>query len=180
MSRPVIECKDNYKHFSRKDRKFKALKAKKPAAYPFAGLPFVNRKLAEHKAQPEYWDVDLGGGYFGGYKVGEAMALAYLKCDRIHGQPNMDYFLTKIVTSFVIQYERAGGFKAVEQSDGNDGGAALRGQFVGFFNTISQRLALASRLLFHDLDRVTEQELIDIANIGMQFDHVAYMASLKD
>ena len=174
-----IELGAMYQQCQRKDRKPVRIKAKQRLdTYPFRNLPFVAGKRS--KVTATAWDIPAGGGYFGGYKTGEAMALAYLKHDRAHGRSHMYYQFREIVESFLIRIEQEGGWAAYCASEGNDEMAGLRGQFVGFMNTISDRLTMASRFLFHDLDMVTERELIDIANLGLNFDHVAYMGSLSD
>lgn len=177
-----IRVEDHHRQFQRKDRKPICIKAKqKRDEYSFRNLPFVAGK--REKAMAEAWTVPASGGYFGGYTVGEAMALCYLKHDRVHGRMHTHYDLCTVVLSLFKRVDELGGMAAMEDarsSDLNDGIAAIRGQVVGFLNTISDRMTLASKMIFHDLDTIDEEELLNIANIGLNFDHAAYMRSLKD
>jgi hypothetical protein len=147
-------------------------------------LPFVAKRIGKCD-QPLFWDVPATGGYFGGYATGKAMALAYLKVQRKHGSPGVRDPLTRIAGSFMIRFEQSGGSKALREDcfsaeQKNDGMAALRGQYVGFFNTISQWLDLAAMHLGARLDQLDEDELLAEANAGLKFDHAAYMKSLSD
>lgn len=147
----------------------------------FWRLPFVAGWRTE-SASP-CWNVPASGGYFGGYETGEAMAQAFLKFVREEKGDFPAYGLTDIVESFMTRFEQEGG-KAMRDRSPFGGQSetfeALRGQYCGFFNTVSQWLAASATHLGSGLDRIEEQDLVRRANAGLGFDHVAYMASLSD
>lgn len=144
----------------------------------FRSLPFVAGWRS--KTKTPYWNVPATGGYFGGYETGAAMATAFLKFIRssnkdVHG------YLPWIVDSFARRIEQEGGSEMADRRYGKTSESydSLRGQYVGFFNT------LASALLNHAktcdyLDGVSERELVASANAGLGFDQSAYMASLSE
>ena len=178
-----IEINDHHRHFQRKDRKSLRIEAKKKRDdFAFRNLPFVAGK--REKVAARAWTIPASGGYFGGYDVGKAMALLYLKFDRAHGGINMHAHLTAIVESFFIRIDELGGMAAYNSyragEEENDGIQAIRGQFIGFMNTISDRLTLASKFMFQDVETITEEQIFELANVGLNFDFVAYMGSLKD
>lgn len=147
----------------------------------FRRLPFV-AGLRSESAAP-CWNVPASGGYFGGYETGEAMAQAFLKF--LHEEPDdlPSYWLTDIVQSFMVRFEQEGGKAMADRSpcsERSETFQAFRGQYCGFFNTVSQWLAASAKHLGSNLDRITEQDLVHRANAGLSFDHVAYMASLSD
>jgi hypothetical protein len=146
----------------------------------FRSLPFVAGWRTE-SASP-CWNVPASGGYFGGYETGEAMAQAFLKFLRDEQGDFPAYWLTGIAESFMVRFEQEGGRAMKDRSpcSGSDGFEAFRGQYCGFFNTVSQWLAASAKHLGSNLDRLTEQDLVRRANAGLGFDHVAYMASLSD
>lgn len=164
--------------FKRKDRKFVLLKAKKPSKYPFHDLPFM---ASSKKCEAHYWDVPATGGYHGGYETGAALANAYLKYKRLHqSEPHTE--LSHIAESFMVRFEQEGGLqslKRVHGEDADEGMDALRGQYIGFFNTLNYWLASAVRVMGGNLDKVSEQELLDSANLGLQFDSAAFTVAAR-
>ena len=147
----------------------------------FRRLPFVAGWRTE-SASP-CWNVPASGGYFGGYETGEAMAQAFLKFLREEKGDFPAYWLTGIVESFMTRFEQEGGKAMADRSpcsEWSEPFEAFRGQYCGFFNTVSQWLAASAKHLGSNLDRITEQDLVRRANAGLGFDHVAYMASLSD
>ena len=145
----------------------------------FRKLPFVAKWRTKETAQ--YWTVPASGGYIGGYEVGAAMATAMLKFMRA-SEHDVQGYLPNIVESFARRIEEEGGSKMVNAGSANmsESYSSLRGQYVGFFNTLAGCLATASRVLGANLDRVSEAELIARANRGLSFDEPAYIASLDD
>lgn len=147
----------------------------------FCRLPFVAGRRA--KSASPCWNVPASGGYFGGYETGKAMAQAFLKFLRVEEGDLAAYSLTGIAESFMIRFEQEGGKAMADYSpcsERSETFEAFRGQYVGFFNTVSQWLAASAKHLGSNLDQLTEQELVRRANAGLGFDHVAFMASLSD
>lgn len=146
----------------------------------FRRLPFVAGRHS--KSANPFWNIPASGGYFGGYETGEAMALAFLKFLREEDSNIPSYWLTKIAESFMCRWEQEGGSDMAERRHLNhsDGFDSIRGQYVGFFNTLSQWLSAAAKGMGSNLDRMTERELVARANMGLGFNHIAYMASLSD
>jgi len=156
------------------------LKRRPHVRTPFLQLPFVGSRGT--KRTKRFWDVPATGGYFGGYKTGEAMALAFLKFLRADESEYPNYQLTQIVESFMVRFEEEGGEAMVDRriSDWSTSFDSLRGQHVGFFNTLSVWLAAAAKNLGPRLDNLTEQELVRRANAGLKFDSAAYIAELEN
>ncbi|MCW5879711.1 MAG: hypothetical protein KIS91_02070 [Anaerolineae bacterium] len=144
-------------------------------------LPFVATQPRRSTA-PD-WTVPPTGGYFGGYETGEAMAATFLKFLREHGTEFPAYPLTNIVASFMVRFEEEGG-RAMDtrrpMSERTDSFESLRGQYVGFFNTLSCWLKVAAKHLGGNLDRITDEALVRKANAGLGFDQAAFMASLSN
>lgn len=57
---------------------------------------------------------------------------------------------------------------------------SFRGQYVGFFNTVTTWLAASAKQLGSSLDRIDERDLVNRANAGLGFDSAGYIASLAD
>lgn len=156
------------------------LKKRKSTGIAFRDLPFVASRRTTTDA--EYWHVPATGGYFGGYETGQAMARALLKFHRSEKSTDLSYALTAVVTSLMRRFEEEGG-RAMDDrraDDRSDGFDSFRGQYVGFFNTLSGWLEASARQLGHGLDKVSDDELLIMANAGLNFDCNAYMESLED
>jgi len=157
------------------------LKRKPRVKHGFRRLPFVAGWRTD--SDTPCWHVPASGGYFGGYETGEAMAQAFLKFLREEQSDFPATWLTGIAESFMTRFEQEG-VKAMADrkpmSEWSDSFDSFRGQYVGFFNTISQWLSASAKHLGSNLDRIEEQDLVRRANAGLGFDHVAYMASLSD
>lgn len=139
-------------------------------------LPFVAGKRTDCAAP--FWSVPATGGYFGGYETGVAMAHAFLKFLRTSDDCFYVHWLTSIARSFMVRFEQEGG-QAMQSRPFCECSAefsSLRGQYCGFFGTVSQWLATSARNLGADLDRLTEQDLLACANAGLGFDDAAYAA----
>lgn len=129
-----------------------------------------------------FWDVPATGGYMGGYETGEAMALAFAKFLREESGDYAGGALTHIVGSFMERYEDEGGKEMEERPvpEQSHSSASLRGQYVGFFNTIAKLLRDAAQRLGGEFDRTSERELLQRANSGLGFDEAACIASFDD
>lgn len=141
----------------------------------FYDLPFVARRFG---SSTPCWNVPATGGYFGGYKTGEALAVLFLEQQRV-GQKNMSA-LTIIIESMMMAYEREGG-KAMHSQpmeQWTESFNSFRGQYVGFLNTIQSHLMRAFSA--GGYCPPTVRELMDHANKGLEFDEKAYFASLED
>lgn len=126
---------------------------------PFHRLPFVNP--SRNRTTTKFWSLPLQGGYIGGYEAGAAMAEAFLKHLRSN---NSDFHgeLTSIVGSMMEQFSNLEGSKMEELpvSDRSDAYSSFHGQYVGFFNTVTNWMAEYVKIFGHSLDQVSERELI--------------------
>jgi hypothetical protein len=151
------------------------LKRKSRAASGTARLPFIGGSGPDR-----CWNIPATGGYFGGYETGEAMAQAYLKMQRSSASTSC-FFVTAIVASFMARFEKEGGSEmAARRDQWSEGYESFRGQYVGFFNTISAWLDRAAVNCGSELDRITDDDIRTRANAGLAFDDAAYMASFSD
>ncbi|OQS31132.1 hypothetical protein [Chromobacterium haemolyticum] len=140
----------------------------------FRRLPFVNKTL---------WDVPATGGYFGGYDTGEALALMFLKFLRQREANGIEpHHLTWLAEAFMARAEEEGGQAMADLPipEQTDSYGSFRGQYVGFFNTLTMWLSAASKHLGSKLDDIDDKTLLAQANAGLGFDEAAYLASLKD
>lgn len=156
------------------------IKRKTTSQVGFRSLPFVAGPRTD--SDSPCWHVPATGGYFGGYETGEAMAQALLKLHRSEKSADSSFALTHIVKSFMRRFEEEGG-KAMDDrraSDRSDSFDSLRGQYVGFFNTMSEWLEAVAQQLGGRLDKISNDELLSRANAGLNFDEKAYMDSLED
>lgn len=126
---------------------------------PFHRLPFVGRTA---------WQVPATGGYFGGYATGEAMALSFLHYLRAGNDDLPETRLAQIVTAFAAHLAEA-------DDSGRD---SVRGQAIGFCNTLSGWLTRAARQWGDTL--APPRDLVRRANAGLGFDEAAYLASLGE
>lgn len=159
----------------------RALRRKPQAAHGFHRLPFVAGRRAGSAAP--CWQVPASGGYCGGYETGEAMAQAFLKFLREEQSGSPARYLTGIAESFMTRFEQEGGKAMADRtpiSEWSHSFDSLRGQYTGFFNTVSLWLAAAAKQLGANLDGIEEQAMLRRANAGLGFDEAAYMASLSD
>ncbi len=150
------------------------LKLKDPKKTVLWDLPFADKKTMS------YWALPATGGYFGGYKTGNAMALVFLRYLRNRDQtlpPIND--LTQILEAFFKRIQDAGGPLPPLQDPGG-AYASLRGQYVGFFNCVTQWVAVASTKLGDSLDELSDADLAATAKEGLGFDGVGYFDSLPD
>jgi len=124
-------------------------------------LPFVGK--GGNGPGLSFWNVPATGGYTGGCKTGEALALLYMKHLREHGPTAGGRLQTMAFSMF--------------EDGANDD--ARRGQIVGFFAAIEKAWFLACRQNA-GLDDFRAADLLEAANAGLAFDEEAYLASLPD
>lgn len=150
------------------------LKLKDPKKTVLWDLPFADKKTMS------YWAVPATGGYFGGYKTGNAMALIFLRHLRNRDQtlpPIND--LTQILEAIFKRIQDAGGPLPPLQEPGG-AYASLRGQYVGFFNCVTQWLWVAATKHGDSLDELSDADLVAQANEGLRRDEAGYYDSLPE
>ncbi|WP_031432306.1 hypothetical protein [Methylomarinum vadi] len=121
---------------------------------PVHRLPFVDTQPG--KSGISFWNVPKTGGYSGGCKTGNALALIYLKHLREYGCGDGGGSLQTIAMDMF-------------DSEGNDSPEhdALRGQMVGFFSELDRYLAGAVNCLTGDLDKYSNEKLLQEAIDGL-------------
>lgn len=150
------------------------LKPKNPQKTALWDMPFADKKTRS------YWAVPATGGYLGGYKTGNAMALVFLRHLKNRDQtlsPIND--LTHILEAIFRRIQEAGGPLPPLQDPGG-AYASLRGQYVGFFNCVTQWLWVAATKYGDSLDELSDADLVATANEGLMFDEAGYYDSLPD
>lgn len=165
---------DRFNNFRRMDVNARPLRMRR-GKHPYLSLPFVG------KGEAGYWSVPASGGYFGGYKTGEAMAHAFFKVVRDDSATHSNTYLAAVVEAFMCRFEQEGGAsvsRSARASNANDGMPALRGQWVGFFNTVMHWASIGVKRYGGGLDAVSMQALVDDANAGLGFDMAAFMKML--
>lgn len=127
-------------------------------------LPFVGNRRPGHHGGICFWDVPSTGGYGGGNKTGQALALIYLQHLKENGRSG----------GGTLQH------MAFDMLNGCDDDSARKGQVVGFFSELERWLSGAAKHLEGGLDSVPPKQLLEAANDGLAFDEEAYLASLPD
>lgn len=135
-------------------------------------LPFVGRV----HVQPEhgglsFWDVPLTGGYIGGCKAGEALAVSTLVFLREEGGETPDRWLLGQIAAAWME-------RAIDASP--EECIALRGQAVGFMSKMSEWVSAAAADLGANLDRTDKAAILTRINAGLAFDEEAFLARLPD
>ena len=137
------------------------LKAKPSSCKGIWALPFTAD--SRRKSNTPYWVVPATGGYEGGYEIGVLMANSYLKLLRNESNNGCINYLGLISES--IESRTKGVYredlKSYEQSNEYD---SLKGQKVGFFNTLDQWLSFAAKNAGGRLDELTNKDLIKQVN----------------
>ncbi|MGH1449933.1 MAG: hypothetical protein ACRBBM_11010 [Pseudomonadaceae bacterium] len=126
---------------------------------PLHRLPFVGS--VSGKPRLSFWTVPRAGGYVGGCKTGEALALIYLKHLIDHADPLGCGQLQWIVGD-MVNMPQYSSHQTAEMS-------ALRGQIVGFFSTLDPFLRGAAVHLNHGLQNVEFNDLLNRANQGLDW-----------
>ena len=154
------------------------LKKKRRVKCPLDNLIFTT---AERDHPNPCWNVPTTGGYLGGYETGRAMAHDFLKMLRNDQSSTPPTDLAQIVKSFAIKFGIENGpemcNKPIPERTENFG--SLHGQYVGFFNTLSEWLKAGAKHLVGGLDEMTEDDLLARANAGLVFDEEAYLKQLE-
>lgn len=111
-----------------------------PTPSRYEDLPFVG----DPQSPAPHWTLPAVGGYEIGYDTGADMAHAFLEfmCRGLHpGQ--YSFHLSRIILSFYVRIDAEGGLPALDAAQHSSEMESLRGQFFGFFNTVSAVLAEA-------------------------------------
>ncbi len=133
----------------------------------FKRLPFINAGKIHINS---YWAVPAKGEYFGGYEVGKAMAIAFLKHLATSNDSYDAYVLLSIIQSPGERLQ-----ESIERNQCKDlpinnwptDPSSLRGQQTGFVNTIGEWLLAAAKPLGAAFDDVSEQSLAERANLAL-------------
>lgn len=145
----------------------KKLRFKNRKKQPTHRLPFVSLGA---EMGINYWDVPKTGGYIGGCKTGNALALIYLKHTKENDPDEVGGRLHHIVLDML---NRSGNGLPQEHD-------SLRGQIVGFFYELEKLLYVASVIYGNTLDKHRDKDLLRKANAGLEFDSEAYLDSLPE
>lgn len=116
------------------------------------------------------WQVPATGGFTGGCRTGEALAVMFLKHLREHGgKDRQPLELLAVVRGMVDRYEQEGGRAMRDRrlSQRSDGWNTLNGQMYGFLGEIGRWLVAASQHLGGALDNIDNQSLLAKANAGL-------------
>lgn len=133
----------------------------------FNQLPFID----EHGLSG--WDVPASGGFFGGQRTGEALAVMFLKHLREHGgKDRQSLELLAVVRGMVDRYEQEGGRAMCNRrlSQRSEGFNTLNGQMVGFMGVVGNWLVAAAQHMGTSLDDIDNQALLTKANAGLSVD----------
>ncbi|MGL6392550.1 hypothetical protein ACSZMV_00340 [Aeromonas veronii] len=138
-------------------------------------LPFIAG--GQESTTTPCWQVPAAGGAIGGYETGEALALSYVKCLRGEQRGR----LVGIVSSMMAQYDQVGGqaMASLPSYQWSEEFASFQGQMMGFFRVLDLWLHASAVQCGAGLARVSEQELLKRANIGLSFDNEAYLSALS-
>jgi len=155
------------------------LKKKRPGKSRLRALPFVATR--NEVTNSRFWDVPATGGYLGGFETGEAAAIAFLKYQRGEEAGGANNTLVMIVESFAVRLIEEGGTEMLSRPLNLQTPAykSLHGQFVGFFNTLSECLENAVKQSGQSLENIEDNELLKKMNAGLGFDENAFMQSLE-
>ena len=131
------------------------LKAKPKRLTGIWALPFMAD--SPRKSDTPYWVVPAAGGYSDGCKIGALMAHSYLKLLKDESNNGCISCLGSIaesINSRIGQVYRED-LKLYEESDEC---SSLRGQKVGFFNTLDQWLSFAAKNAGNALDDINHSD----------------------
>lgn len=132
--------------------------------HAFRQLPFIDELGLSG------WQVPATGGFSGGCRTGEALAVMFIKHLRDHGgKGDLPLELLSVVRGMADRYEQEGGRAMCNRrlSQRSEGWNTLNGQMVGFFGEIGRLLVLASRQMGASLDGISNEALLAQANAGL-------------
>ncbi|WP_177331249.1 MULTISPECIES: hypothetical protein [Pseudomonas] len=152
---------------SRTKAKQFGLRAHPEKSGPWGRLPFVGQ---DHGAREGNWDVPMTGTFLGGVEAGKSIAHVYLKYLRDE-RDNPFSLSASLLASMLYSM-------ALKEPSTREEQTALNGQRTGFLGELSRWLEQAAVRLGSDLDRLTEQQLIDNANRWL--DPSTYPPSFKE
>lgn len=152
---------------SRQKAKRVGLRAHSGKSTPWARLPFVGK---DHSERESCWDVPMTGTYLGGVEAGKSIAHIYLKYLRDE-RGNQFSLSSSLLGSMLYSM-------ALKQPATKEEQTALNGQRAGFLGELSRWLEQAAVRLGPDLDRLSEQQLIDNTNVWL--DPGAYSQEFRD
>lgn len=131
---------------------------------PYMRLPFVH---VTKRGVNSYWAVPATGDYFGGHKVGRAMAKALLLHLATDTDPLNKHLLRDVMDGLDERLN-----DAIERHNCRDELVtcwplevdSLRGQKAGFLNMIGEMMSATCSVLTDAFNNVSEAELVDYAN----------------
>lgn len=147
--------------------KRRGLRAHSCKSTPWARLPFVGKDHGKHETN---WDVPMTGTFLGGVEAGKSIAHIYLKYLRDE-RGNQFSLSSSLLGSMLYSM-------ALKQPATKEEQTALNGQRAGFLGELSRWLEQAAVRLGPDLDRLSEQQLIDNTNVWLDPD--AYSQEFRD
>ncbi|HCJ29537.1 MAG TPA: hypothetical protein DHV63_09630 [Pseudomonas sp.] len=146
-----------------------AVKYKPRRKLAFHRLPFVGTSYHKKAYGISSWDVPLTGGYVGGCMAGSALATSALVYLREEASDETNRFLLgQICATWIDRAESA----TQEELD------VLRGQAVGFMQTISGWLAASVDQFGANLDKADKKAILKRINAGLALDEQAFIDSL--
>ncbi|WP_060513009.1 hypothetical protein [Pseudomonas sp. NBRC 111124] len=147
--------------------KNKRLRAHPKKSGSWGRLPFVGK---DHGKQESCWDIPMTGTFLGGVEAGKSIAHIYLKYLRDE-RGNQFSLSSSLLGSMLYSM-------ALKQPATKEEQTALNGQRAGFLGELSRWLEQAAVRLGSDLDRLSEQQLIDNTNVWL--DPGAYSQEFRD
>lgn len=131
---------------------------------PFHRLPFVGR---QHDGTPNFWNVPLSSGYYGGTQTGGELAALMLIHLRQHRH---DQYTTGQLGQVATAWLDAARTATPEQY------SVLRGQVLGFMGMLSPWLIAAAEQNGKNLDTADRHAILRSANRWLAFDDSALFA----
>jgi hypothetical protein len=130
-------------------------------------LPFVGNDHAPHSS----WDVPMSGGFFGGCEAGKSVAQLFLKYVRDEQSYPCRLSSTLLESMFIGL--------ASKQPETQDEVDSVTGQRIGFIGELARWLEAATTQLGASLDRISEQQLVDMANHHLTRTDASLVAAIK-
>lgn len=122
------------------------------------------------------------GGYIGGRRTGEAIAISLLKELRESDSDRAFMRAGDIARAFAIRLNMEGGEAMRERpvSEWSTGYNTVYGQYSGFLEVLGEWAVSAAKNLGRQLDAVSDEELLGRMNAGINLDEDAYMRAYID